>query len=428
MTKQRIITMCLIGLIGIQVTASTEWSGSGGDNNWSNPGNWQSGVPSQTNEWHAEVMWRDKEGIINIDTAPDLASLKFEFNIQTNFTVTGQTLRLQSDPSVNNGRNALWNNDDIYKAIFSTDVLIDGAADVYRIIRAASGAEMIFNGDLIASNAIIQFDGNNTINGRVVADGEVRIGAGTTTFANTLDNSIDGLIVVNNSGGEIIVDTPDGVTFYDGGRLQVNADSAITFNGGHVLGDTSGLTVGSGVTSLTVTFNADENLGVLAIFGSGVVLNLGDDVNSLQFNDSSGPSWNSGPVINNFRPGIIRFGTTDTGLTATQLDSITAYDWDGAAVTNLMIDSDGYLVGDITPDNPYVPPEVGEISASLLSGNEIVISWMSSNAANYAVENTTNLVSGPWVDAVTNLVGTGGSMSVTDTVEQAVSFYRVYSY
>ena len=77
---------------------------------------------------------------------------------------------------------------------------------------------------------------------------------------------------------------------------------------------------------------------------------------------------------------------------------------------------------------PSGPPEVGSISVDVLSGNEVAISWISSNAANYVVESTTNLVAGPWIDVVTNVVGIGGSMSVTDTVDNTAAFYRVYSY
>lgn len=74
------------------------------------------------------------------------------------------------------------------------------------------------------------------------------------------------------------------------------------------------------------------------------------------------------------------------------------------------------------------PVDVGTIWIDCLAGNQVAVSWNSSNAANYSVESTTNLVSGIWQNVATNIIGVDGTMSVTGPVDRAVNFYRVKSH
>jgi hypothetical protein len=66
-----------------------------------------------------------------------------------------------------------------------------------------------------------------------------------------------------------------------------------------------------------------------------------------------------------------------------------------------------------------------ETSIKLVT-NGLALTWPTANGINYAVQAKTNLVSSAnWQDAITNIPGTGGDVTVTTAVDQTQSFYRV---
>lgn len=413
----------------------TVWTGAA-DNSWTNPANWTAGVPgtdSATEDTRFGEYADNADNIVISGIAANPNLVWAQEDMATNFVISGETLTIDDN---GDGSDALRNNSvNGYSVTWNNDIQIDGVGERVILSDGASvNAAQVFNGTVSASatkltvrDGLVYFNDVLSVPETLQVEGETQ-----AVFANTVSNAIDGLFVFSGFAGgvsEVIVNTTPGVNFYNGNKIQVNYDGKITFNSANVLGDSTHFTI-AGSNTLTATFNADESLGRIFFPHTGASLHLilGDDVNEVAFWASSATTWGEGAsvVISNFMPGVIRFGTTAAGMTTEQMAVTTAYDWSGAEVTNLDIDSNGYLIGDISDPTP---PEVGEISFGLLSGSdEIVISWMSSNAASYAVETTTNLVTGPWVDVSTDIIGSGGSMSVTDAVDNAAAFYRVYSY
>lgn len=73
------------------------------------------------------------------------------------------------------------------------------------------------------------------------------------------------------------------------------------------------------------------------------------------------------------------------------------------------------------------PPSIGNILIDILpSGTNYSLQWSSENGASYAVESTTNLVSGAWTDVATGLAGNGDTLSVTGATDAVQFFFRVY--
>jgi hypothetical protein len=72
------------------------------------------------------------------------------------------------------------------------------------------------------------------------------------------------------------------------------------------------------------------------------------------------------------------------------------------------------------------PQSIGDVIMDILPGStNYSLSWNSVNGATYAVETTTNLQTGFWVNALTNVVGNGEALNVTGAVDNAQSFFRV---
>ncbi|MCF7817855.1 MAG: hypothetical protein K9M54_08225 [Kiritimatiellales bacterium] len=74
-----------------------------------------------------------------------------------------------------------------------------------------------------------------------------------------------------------------------------------------------------------------------------------------------------------------------------------------------------------------IEPSLGLIDVNLLAGtNGLALTWPTANGIHYAVQAKTNLVAAAsWQNAITNIPGTGGDVTVTTAVAQAQSFYRV---
>ncbi|MGO9527920.1 MAG: cellulase family glycosylhydrolase [Verrucomicrobiia bacterium] len=65
-------------------------------------------------------------------------------------------------------------------------------------------------------------------------------------------------------------------------------------------------------------------------------------------------------------------------------------------------------------------------SFQVLNGSNVVISFVTTNGASYAVESTSNLVPGAWSTVTNNILGTGGMVSITSSVPPGATqqFYR----
>ncbi len=99
--------------------------------------------------------------------------------------------------------------------------------------------------------------------------------------------------------------------------------------------------------------------------------------------------------------------------------------------------SDGFLssqVGDLiisysssedtTVVQPFaVPTQIGEVAAEMISEG-LLMSWEGAAGVTYVVESTDDLVDGIWSNAFI-AVGSGGTLSVTGSVDKAQEFFRV---
>jgi autotransporter-associated beta strand protein len=134
------------------------------------------------------------------------------------------------------------------------------------------------------------------------------------------------------------------------GANDYNGTTTIT-TGTLALGDSNvipdtPLTIANGKLD-AATFT--DTLGTLAITGSATI-NLGDGA-TLSFADSSAISWGSGTLTltGTFVPGSsLRFGTSATALTATQLSKISS-----TGISSFSLDADGYLIATPTGGPTY---------------------------------------------------------------------------
>lgn len=98
-----------------------------------------------------------------------------------------------------------------------------------------------------------------------------------------------------------------------------------------------------------------------------------------------------------------------------------AYQWESGAKT--------YTVLDNGEEPPIIP--IGSIviagPVSIPGGQGMALSWNTAAGQSYSVEHTFNLTSLLDWDVYTNVVGSGGGMTVTTSVDQAKSFYQVVS-
>lgn len=430
-------TKKISGMVGIAVLAlfiaqgqaraqETYWEGTV-DNNWSTAGNWTDGVGGSSTDyddvWFSDV---DPEGIVNVDTTPTTVGRLVFSTGATNFTISGNTITNSSAPFavavVNNSTNSVQT--------INCNIVENHARAATHVQSPAPGSSLVFNGSYtVLGSTISQISAGTVIfNHSLSCNSDVRIDADNThaIFNNSVSNAMNGLLlfIAGSGSSELTVNTPAGINFYNGARIQHNANGATaTFNTANVLGDSTAININN--KTATYNFNADENLGTLTLGQGTMNLVLGDSVEQLYFNKSSVQNWTGGSlVISNFMPSVIRFGSDATGLTAAQLAAISAYDAAGLPVTDLDQDSSGFLVGTITRP----PVKIGDISLAILSGGtNLTLSWDTTNGAPYVVETTTDLVAIPWTDAITNIVGNGGSITVTTAVSEAQSFYKVSS-
>jgi lysophospholipase L1-like esterase len=69
-------------------------------------------------------------------------------------------------------------------------------------------------------------------------------------------------------------------------------------------------------------------------------------------------------------------------------------------------------------------PEIGNVTMSM-SGSAAVFSWDASPSANYTLQCSTNLVEGSWSNLIEDVSGTDGLMSLTNTTDGPVSYFRI---
>jgi hypothetical protein len=317
-----------------------DFNNNGGDQLWSNATNWSlSTTPVATD-------------IVGFPTLiASLVNADFTVKkIQTTFATAGSTpggtvnvsgegtLTIDVNANPGTGIENASNNDAILG--FSGKVTINNSVPTgfknTLMNHANAGGNVIqfSEGSLLTINTPLEARSNSggtyNFDGVLAGAGAFRFSANTNiTFGSTSDHSgRTGDFVWVGANSVVTVNTADnGVFVPSGQKIQSNANNcSIIINGANVYQGNIGVD-----GTRTLTFNANKNqnsMGEIQFTGSGTgILNLDidDSVTELFFADNSGIDWSSGTLnITGFKEGVIKFGTDNTGLTATQLSQITA--------------------------------------------------------------------------------------------------------
>ena len=148
-------------------------------------------------------------------------------------------------------------------------------------------------------------------------------------------------------------------------------------------------------------------------------LDLGSGSGTLSFADSSPEDWTGyhADDLTNYALGSskLRFGTSNAGLTATQLSQMQFADF---ANVSGVIDDNGY----VTPKLPNLP----KITGITHSGGSVQLVWTAVNGRTYAVWFKDTLGAGSW-DNPTNVLAAGDTASCIDPSPSRPTgrYYRV---
>ena len=218
------------------------------------------------------------------------------------------------------------------------------------------------------------------------------------------------------------------------GTLNVTTNGVITAGlarVGHAAGVTGTINIdGNGVvvaTGLEVGYNA---VAAGATGGSGII-NLSENailhVDSVLFGQES-PDYLSGP------------GYDGTGIIYMEDNSQFLYNGDHTAPggwAESAVGSNGLLVAansgsvvytyDTNTLRTVFTAEPLKVALEVLPGaTSLALHWSSSEMFKYTVQSRDDLTLSSWTNtAAVDLIGTGGGMAVTTTVDQVLSFYRV---
>jgi hypothetical protein len=171
------------------------------------------------------------------------------------------------------------------------------------------------------------------------------------------------------------------------------------------------------------TGGLDQQLGTLKFSGNNPAvvraLDLENGSGTLSFADSSGEDWTGYTLtVRNYAQGVskLRFGTSNTGLTATQLSQMKFADFGDLPGA---IDADGY----VTPA-PATPPQP-TITAITHSGGSVQIAWTAVSGKWYNVWTKDTLTAPSW-DGPAPVQAAGDTASYTDSSPSATArYYRV---
>ncbi|MFH4969494.1 T9SS type A sorting domain-containing protein [Gaetbulibacter sp. M240] len=329
------------------IAQNNDFNNGGGDLLWSNTANWSLlEVPTTSNTGQVRLPLL-VESLVDLDVT--IKKIQTTFALAGDVSVAGANT-LTVNPGVANefGITNVSNND--IKLSFKGFVEVNNPAG-FTYIENANGAsnsiEFASGSTLTLTTNLSTDQGSNNagfiFNGTLAGNGNLRFGANTSaTFGSTSSNSGYTGQIVFLANSSATVNTADNTIFYEGPKIQVNGNSSIELNGANVFA--SGITVG-GTNTFTLTANANQNNMSSIIFQGGGTLNIvvGAGVSDLTFADNSASDWSTGTVnITNYTEGVIRFGTSNTGLTTDQLAQISA-DNGGAP---LALDNNGYLVNE----------------------------------------------------------------------------------
>lgn len=324
----------LLPLLALPAHAQTNWVTTGGNNLWSNPANWSTGVVPNSNTVDARFNINNNVQI-NVDGIYTVRSYYTGFaanvsNANNEHLVYGDTLTFDLNGAAAKGIYNASNNN--IKLRLNCDVIVNNTsgADTYVInengtnnilefgnncaltlttkLRTNSNTgSILFNCSFSPSTQDLVINSNNVAFGPTHSS--VNFGRDIVMFANSKLAVDGGTVLTANRKFQI-----NG----SGAELELNAAGSIN-NANIVVGNSN---------TLLLDVNADQGtMGDVRFSGGAVdgVLTIDVDpvVTNLAFANCSAQAWGGGTItITGFKENTIRFGADNTGLTAGQLAAI----------------------------------------------------------------------------------------------------------
>jgi autotransporter-associated beta strand protein len=319
---------------GIWDTTTANWTTDGGTTH----GTWNNSTGTTNNASFPSAVSGTAPGQVVVTLGADinLQQIGMGGSYDANVLVTGNGYTL----NFSGGSQLLANNSSTNKTLQIDAVIATG-------------------GNILKGNqGIVVLSQDNTWTGGITINaGTLQIGAGGTTgtlgagtvvnnAALTINRSDNYTITNVISGTGTFAKTGAGTAILSGENTYTGQTTiwagVIRLGGNERIANTSNLRLSGQSTFATGGFR--ETLGTLALINNATaIIDFGNDGtdSTLTFADSSSVTWSGTLELRNFTVGkdTLRFGTSASGLTQTQLDAITL-----AGYTAISLDADGYVV------------------------------------------------------------------------------------
>lgn len=335
-----IITLLFCSIMFAQTSVFTNTTG----NNWSTAANWSLGLPTVTAQLNTNVTLDvdvSLSGSLNCAASTSQRTLTSPDKKKITIAVSSATI---STGVLNNAAGFTYdaaiefNNGGTATNVKSLQVNNTTGAP-YRQLTFGPNSVLTLNSLM---RVVTQFDSKVVFQGKIEGNSNLQL-TGSSEFGTTADNTnYNGDFVFNGANANVTSNTTvDGGFLKATRKVQVNATGGtLTLNGANTF---DGNLIVGGTNTFTLNVNANqETFGNVSV-GGAMTINVAPAVTNLSFANSASNTWGAGTLaITGFEPGEIRFGTSNTALTAQQLSQITA---DGTAAGQLLaLDANGYLV------------------------------------------------------------------------------------
>ncbi len=328
------------------VSVSTFTNG-GGDKLWSNPLNWNNGIPNVST---AKVTLKDSlildkdVSIAQIKIPNDGKDVAVTTSNNSKLTLTGSAV---TQPVQNNAKDKN----------LTFDLSVDLISSDIETIQISGGGTASIN---FGQNSQLSLAGPTkfvgklnrsfTLNGKLIGSGAFQVGDDTNiTFGPSSDNlGYAGEFKYLGANAQIIANTTDDGTFISNGILITPGDAnnpKLVLNGKNIFkGD---INITDKDFSLLVNAN-QSSIGLLTLGSGNLNLNLDASVSQVAFAENSSSIWGSGKVvISGFKDNVISFGTSANGLTNEQLNKI------NIGGTEVIINSSGEIAGKVISQSTF---------------------------------------------------------------------------
>ena len=329
-----------------EVSVSTFTNG-GGDKLWSNPLNWNNGIPNVST---AKVTLNDS---LILDKDVTVAQIKLA-NIDKDVAVISSNNALLTltgsgvtQPVQNNAPDRS----------LTFDIKVDLTSNDLETIQINGGGTASIN---FGSNSELSLASTTkfvgklnrsfSFNGTLIGAGAFQVGDDTNiTFGTNSDNlGYTGEFKYLGANALITANTKAEGTFISNGVFispGAASNPKLILNGVNIFkGD-----INISDKDFTILFNANQgSVGELTMGSGNLNLSLDASVSEVAFTDNSSSNWGSGKVvISGFKDNVISFGTSSSGITPEQLNKI---DIGG---TEVVINNSGKIAGKVISQSTF---------------------------------------------------------------------------